>query len=239
MQVKQEEKNFNTDYEAANTSISISAPKKTLIIDSHPILQLGLVTLINSQPTFTACDETISYKQAIPSIKYHQPDLIIIDIKMDGKNGFKLVKQLKAKHARLPILVYCIHNDPVFEERALSAGANGYVSKESDEHTLLKAIGSVLAGHTYMSTGLRTRLSNKLKNGSPINSGSPLELLSNRELQVFSVIGQGLGTREIATHCKVSIKTIESHKEHIKKKLSLKSYTELAKRAIQWFETSS
>lgn len=226
----------DSDFELLGTGSS--SPKRILIIGSYPLLHLGLVTLINAQRNTIAYDETTSYKQAIPAIKKHAPDLLIIDIKMDSKNGLKLVQQVKAKHSGLPILVFCIHDEPVYEERALRTGADGYITKVTDEIGLLKAIDNLLSGKNHISSALQAHLSDKLLNGISITNDSPIEILSPRELQVFYIIGQGLSTREIAEHLKLSIKTIESHKENIKKKLSLKSSTTLIKRASQWFETS-
>ena len=210
--------------------------KKILIVGCHAILHRGLVSLLNELNSTDAFESMVNYKQAPSQIQEFKPDLVIVDVKMNEKQGLQLIRQLRKKHPDISTLAFCIHCDPIYEERALKAGASGYVSKAVDEVNLLKAVDSVLLGHTYMSSGFRSYLSKKIKNGQSMSAENPRENLSDREMEVFSLIGQGIGTRDLAKKLNISIKTIESHKEHIKNKLALNSYSELAKSASLWFE---
>ena len=213
--------------------------KKIMIVGCHAILHRGLVNLLNELKSTNAFDAMVDYKHAPDQIQKLKPDLVIVDVKMNEKQGLELIRQLRKKHPNIPTLAFCIHCDPIYEERALKAGASGYVSKAIDELNLLKAVDSVMSGHTHMSSGFRAYLSKKIKNGQSMSNENPREILSDREMEVFALIGQGIGTRDLAIKLSVSIKTIESHKEHIKNKLSLSSYSELTKSASLWFESSS
>ncbi len=210
--------------------------KTILIVDDHPVLRRGLSALIESERDLAVCGEAISYKTALEAILKFQPDLVVVDIALKGSDGLSLVKYLKAHHPEIPTMVLSMHDEAMYGERALRAGASGYVTKAQLDQTILLAIRQVLDGETYMSKGLEARLAAKYLAGRTLDTGSPLEALSDRELQVFRLIGQGRSTRQIAETLTLSIKTIESHVEHIKQKLVIQSATELAQRAIQWVE---
>jgi DNA-binding NarL/FixJ family response regulator len=162
---------------------------------------------------------------------------VIVDLVLGEEDGLDLVKKIKARHPEIPSLVLSMHDESVYAERSLRAGALGYVTKQQLDDTVLVAIRRLLEGDTYLSDKLERRLAAKYVGGRTLETDSPLNALSDRELQVFRLIGQGRTTREIAATLKLSIKTIESHREHIKRKLSLRSSAELAQRATQWLET--
>lgn len=163
---------------------------------------------------------------------------MIVDLVLDGSNGLDLVKNMKKRHPKIPALVLSMHDEAVYAERSLHAGARGYVTKQQLDETVLVAIRRVLAGHIYMSDTLEAQLAAKFVGGQTLKTDSPLEALSDRELEVFRLIGQGQSTRQIAQALRLSIKTIESHREHIKDKLSIDSSARLAQRATQWVESS-
>ena len=166
-----------------------------------------------------------------------QPDLVIVDLVLEGCDGLDLVKYMKTHHPQIPALVLSMHDEAVYAERSLRAGARGYITKQELGDTLLAAIQRLLDGEMYMSHKLKARLAEKFVTGRTLQTSSPLDALSDRELQVFRLIGQGRSTRQIAETLHLSIKTIESHREHIKRKLSIASAAELAQRATQWIET--
>ncbi len=214
-----------------------SATKTILIVDDHPVLRRGLTALIESDPNLAVCGEAASYRAALEAIRKRPPDLVIVDIELKGGDGLELIKYLKTHNPEIGSLVLSMHDEAVYAERALRAGAAGYVSKQQLDETILLAIRRVLDGETYMSEKLGARLATKYLAGGTLHTGSPLEALSDRELQVFRLIGQGRTTRQIAQSLSLSIKTIESHVEHIKQKLVLQSASELAQRATQWVES--
>ena len=210
-----------------------SAASAVIIVDDHPILRRGLAALIESTPDLAVCGEAATPKEALDQIRRKQPDVVIVDLKLeDSSSGFEIIKAMKSEHPKIPSLVLSMHDEMAYAERSLRAGAKGYVSKQTLDDTVLGAIRCVLAGDTYMSDTLAARLAKRFVSGQTLATDSPLDALSDRELQVFELIGQGLSTREIATKLILSIKTIESHVEHIKHKLNLESAAALVRRAI-------
>jgi DNA-binding NarL/FixJ family response regulator len=214
--------------------------KKTiLIVDDHPVLRRGLAALINFEPDLVVCGEAATYQAALETIREKQPDLVIVDLALGGRDGLDLVKDIKLRHPLIPALVLTMHDESVYAERSLRAGASGYITKDQLDETVLIAIHRVLAGETYISDQLQGRLVSKYIGRRPLETDSPVDTLSNRELQVFRLIGEGKSTRQIAENLSLSIKTIESHREHIKNKLNIESAAKLAQRATQWVETAS
>lgn len=212
--------------------------KKTiLIVDDHPMLRRGLTALIESEPGLAVCGEAASCPAAIDVIRTSRPDLVIVDLVLGGCDGLDLVKDMKRRNPQIPALVLSMHDEAVYAERSLRAGARGYVTKQELDDTLLTAIHRLLDGEMYMSHNLEAQLAAKFVTGRTLNTSSTLDALSDRELQVFRLIGQGRSTRQIGETLHLSIKTIESHREHIKQKLSIASAAELAQRATQWVET--
>lgn len=214
-----------------------SSTSTVLIVDDHPVLRRGLAALIESEPALAVSGEAAAVNEAMVLIGEHQPNLVIVDLTLEGSDGLELVKAMRVKHPTIPALVLSMHDEAVYAERALKAGARGYVTKQQLDDTLLVAIYRILEGETYMSDALEARLAQKFVDGRTLATDSPLDALSDRELQVFGLIGRGLTTRKIAASLNLSIKTIESHLEHIKQKLNLESAAALAQRAAQWVET--
>ena len=213
------------------------AKRSILIVDDHPVLRRGLASLIGSQPDLAVCGEAGSCQAALKAIRESPPDLAIVDLALAGSDGLDLIKEMKTRHPEIPALVLSMHDEAVYAERSLRAGARGYLSKQQLDETVLVAIRRLLAGETYMSEEVAARLAAKFIAGHAPGNDSPMEALSDRELQVFRLIGQGRSTRRIAESLHLSIKTIESHREHIKRKLNLETAAELAWRATQWVET--
>ena len=201
------------------------------------MMRRGLAALIGSEPGLAVCGEAASCRAALDAIRASQPDLVIVDLVLEGCDGLDLVKHMKRVHPQIPALVLSMHDEAVYAERSLRAGARGYVTKQELDDTLLAAIQRLLDGEMYMSHKLEARLAAKFVTGRTLKTNSLLDALSDRELQVFRVIGQGRSMRQIAETLHLSIKTIESYREHIKQKLSIESAAELAQRATQWVDT--
>lgn len=212
--------------------------KAILIVDDHPMFRRGLVSMIESEADLVVCGEASTCRSALDAIQQSKPDLVIVDLRLEGSDdGLDLIKDMKKYHPQIPVLALSMHDEAVYAERSLRAGAHGYITKQQLDKTVLLAIRNLLAGETYMSDNLKERLVAKFVSGQTLETDSPLSVLSDRELQVFQLIGQGRTTRLIAEALHLSIKTIESHREHIKQKLNLDSSAELAQRATQWVET--
>jgi DNA-binding NarL/FixJ family response regulator len=222
---------------ATTTEPGLPARKAILIVDDHPMLRRGLAALIESESDLVVCGEVASCAAALDAIREHSPDLVMVDLSLEGSDGLDLIKEMKARHPEIPTLVLSMYDEAVYGERALRAGAWGYVTKQQLDDTVLLAIRRLLGGEMYLSGKLERRLAAKYLGERTVIAESPLQALSDRELQVFRLIGQGRGTRQIAETLHLSIKTVESHREHIKQKLRLESATELAHRATQWVET--
>jgi DNA-binding NarL/FixJ family response regulator len=212
--------------------------KRVLIVDDHPILRKGLSLLINSEPDLTVVAEAENAQQALEKIAAHKPDMLIVDISLPGIDGIELIKTVKLNHRDLPALVVSMHDESLFAERALRAGARGYIMKQEALEKVLVAIRRVLAGEIFVSEKIATSMLEKLVSSEDKAVSSPIGLLSNRELTVFQMIGQGYKTNQIAEKLHLSIKTIESYRAHIKEKLKLTDGTDLLKYAIQWVQNT-
>ncbi len=210
---------------------------RILIVEDHPVVRRGLVELINAEPDLHVCGEADDAPAAIQSLGQARPDLVIIDISLKRGNGIDLVKQIKARDGQIKLLVTSVHDESLYAERALRAGAMGYVNKSEPIQTILNAIRQVLRGRIFLSMPMVNRM---LQSPAPeATQESPIASLSDRELQVFELISRGLTTREIASKLLLSIKTIETHRDHIRMKLKLKNSTELIHHAVQWFLESN
>ena len=214
------------------------ANKRVLIVDDHSLMRRGLAALIESESNLAVCGEAISCEAGLKAIRDHQPDLVIVDLELEGSNGLDLVKALKKNYPAIPALVLSMHKETLYAERSLRAGARGYVSKQQLDKTVMVAIHRVLTGKIYLSDSLEKQLAAKFVDGKTLDTDIPEVALTDRELQVFRSIGQGYSTRQIANTLNLSVKTIESHRGHIKRKLNIESTEKLAHRAIQWIETS-
>ena len=214
-----------------------AARKAILIVDDHPVLRRGLAALIDSETDLAVCGEAANCAEALEAIRERRPDLVIVDLGLGERDGLELIKEMRRRHTEIPALVLSMHDEAMYAERCLRAGARGYVTKQQLDETVLVAIRRVLDGGTYMSESLAARLATKLIDGQVQGSHSPADALTDRELNVFRLIGQGRTTRQIAAALNLSIKTVESHREHIKRKLAIESSPQLTQRATQWVDS--
>ncbi|MCX7016629.1 MAG: response regulator transcription factor [Candidatus Sumerlaeota bacterium] len=206
---------------------------RVLIVDDHPVVRYGLAQLIDGQKDLAVCGQASGISEAIRVVQDSKPHLAIIDISLQGANGIELIKQIKALDKSVKMLVWSMHDESLFAERALHAGALGYLNKKEAAETILEAIRQVLAGKVYLSPRMTERVMQRLMQGKPAD-GLPTDALSDREMEVFELIGRGMATREIAESLHLSPKTIEAHRDNVKKKLGAETNAELVRRAVQW-----
>ncbi len=211
--------------------------KRVLLVDDHPFMRVGLATLIDRQPDLAVCGEAGNPIEAFHALQKTKPDLILTDLTMPGRSGLEFIKDLRAAEPELAILVVSMHDEAVHAERALRAGARGYIMKEAGGENLLTAIRQVLRGEVYVSPKMSARILEGLSGGRPRGSSSPIEKLTDREFEIFQLIGQGKSTRDIATQLSLSPKTIDVHRANIKEKLELTDVTALIRHAVRWVET--
>jgi len=221
-----------------NASPSVRKPKRILIVDDHPIVREGLNQQINRETDLTVCAQASNATHALAAIEEHKPDLALVDINLPGRNGLELIRDIRAVAPKLPVLVLSMHDETVFAERVLRAGGRGYVCKEAGGDKLLEAIRQVLSGQIYVSETVSTRLLNSLSGRQAAGTVSPVEQLTDRELEVFTLIGQAKETKAIARQLNMSGKTVEAHRAAIKRKLRLKTGPELTRHAVLWVEAS-
>lgn len=206
---------------------------RVLVIDDHPIMRQGLVQLINQQADLMVCWQGEELPKAFEAIKLNKPDILLVDISLKGGSGIELVKNVKTSYPELPSLVLSMHDEMLYAERALRAGAKGYIMKQEAIDTVLVAIRRVLSGEIFLSEKMNEKMLHHLAGGRDALN-SPLESLSDRELEVFRLIGQGRGTRQVADDLRLSVKTVETYRAHIMEKLNIKNATELTMKAFQW-----
>ncbi len=216
-----------------------AARKQILLVDDHPLMRAGLAQLINRQPDLAVCGEAGDPAAANRELSRARPDLILSDISMPGRSGFEFIKDLIASNSNLLILVVSMHDEVVYAERALRAGARGYVMKEAGGENLLAAIRQVLAGQIYLSPKMSAKILEDLSGRRPRGSVSPIEKLSDREFEIFQLVGLGKSTRDIAGQLNLSTKTVDVHRAHIKEKLQLTDSTALVRHAVRWVETQT
>src|SRR3984885_13338260 len=210
------------------------APKvRVFLIDDHPIVRQGLALFIEREPDLLVCGQADGATSALQAIPDLMPDFIVLDISLDGPDGLELLKTLRARFPNMPVLILSMHDESAYAERALRAGANGYIMKQEATEKVLTAIRQILRGEVYVSDRLTKRMLQQFVHGSSLPR-DPLAILSDRELEVYRLIGAGHGTRQIADELHVSAKTIESYQAHIKEKLSLRNARELVQRAVEW-----
>lgn len=205
-----------------------------VVVDDHPILRRGLISLLEAEPDLEVRGEAASAQAALQVIAQQAPDLATVDLGLDGSDGMDLIKAIKTRHPHMRMVVLSMHDESVYAERVLRAGAHGYVTKQQMGDTLVTAVRRALLGEVYMSAALGARLAQRYIGGATATSDSPVAALTDRELTVFRLIGQGQTTRQIALALHLSIKTIEAHREHIKHKLALDSGAALARCATLW-----
>jgi len=222
---------------AAKKSPTKTTRRQVLVVDDHAVLREGLVAQINREPDLVVCGEARNVSEAIAATETLSPDLVLADITLPGRNGLELIRDLRALRPELPVLVLSMHDAALFAERVLRAGGRGYISKQQSGQRLIAAIRHVLNGQIYLSEDVSTQLldsfSGKSKRPKTL---SPVELLTDRELEVFTLIGQAKETKEISSRLTMSAKTVEAHRASIKRKLKLRTGPELTRHAVLWVE---
>ena len=211
-----------------------SAKHRLLIVDDHPLFREGLRQIIERDPELTVCGEASSAAEALEAIPQIKPDLVLVDISLGGTSGIDLLKAIRTEYEELPVLVVSMHEESLYAERALRAGAMGYIMKHEPGKTVKAAIHKLLGGEMYLSEKMSSAVISKFMRGQGDRPASPIELLSDRELEVFRMLGQGKGTRQIAQDLVITIATVNSFRNRIKEKLHLKTATEVMLHAIQW-----
>ncbi|HUV23290.1 MAG TPA: response regulator transcription factor [Gammaproteobacteria bacterium] len=205
---------------------------RILIVDDHPLVRAGLAQLIGDCPDLEVCAEAADMAEALKQIESTNPDLAIIDLSLAGGSGLDLIEHIKARNLNILMLVASMHDEMLYAERVLAAGARGYINKQEAQDSIIRAIRQVLGGKVYLSEAMTERMLNGMVDLRTEKRN--IDSLSNRELQVFELIGQGVPSSQIANQLNLSIKTIETHQAHIKRKLGLGSAHELNQRAIRW-----
>jgi len=201
-------------------------------VDDHPVVHQGIALLVNREADMMVCGEAEGAQSALRAIENERPDLLIVDISRNGPDGIEIIKTIRGRNYSLPILVLSMRDEATYAERALRVGANGYIMKQEATEKVLGAIRRILHGEVYLSERAASKMLNV--RGSTKSEHSPIEELSDRELQVFRLVGEGRPTREIAEQLHLSVKTVESYQAHIKEKLSLRNARELVQRAVEW-----
>ena len=211
--------------------------KRILVVDDHPMMRQGLAQLVGAETDLVVCGEAENAESALDCISTMKPDLVLADISLPGKNGLELIKDFQALQPGLPVLVISMHDESLYAERVLRAGGRGYVMKQEGGKKLMLAIRQVLGGQIYVSEKMSALILELFSGRRGSAEGSPVEKLTDREFEVFQLIGEGKGTREIAEKLHLSVKTVDVHRTNIKKKLKLESANELIRFAVRWSET--
>lgn len=218
----------------AESAAHAAPPRQILLVDDHAIVRQGLASLINREADLFVCGDSENAHEALRQIEKTRPDLVIVDISLSGPDGLDLLKGIRARDPGLPVLILSMLDELLYAERALRAGANGYIMKHQATDKVLIAIRRILDGEIYVSEQIANKMLHQFVGNSPAARRSPVAGLTDRELEVFRLIGKGQGTRQIAEQLCISVKTVESYQAHIKEKLSLRNGRELVQRAIQW-----
>jgi len=211
-----------------------TAETRVLIVDDHPFMRRGLAQTINDQPGLEVCGEAGSAEEALRICESTSPHLAVVDISLGNESGIELIQSIREKWPEVKVLVSSMHDETLFAERALRAGALGYVNKGEPPNVFVAALLRVSTGQIYLSERMTNRMLDQVLTDKSEVKRSPIETLSNRELEVFEMIGKGLATKQIAARLGLSPKTIETYREHIKQKMSLANSTELTRSAVQW-----
>jgi DNA-binding NarL/FixJ family response regulator len=211
--------------------------KRILVVDDHPMMRQGLAQLVGAETDLVVCGEAENAESALDCISTMKPDLVLADISLPGKNGLELIKDFQALQPGLPVLVISMHDESLYAERVLRAGGRGYVMKQEGGKKLMLAIRQVLGGQIYVSEKMSALILEIFSGRRGGAESSPVENLTDREFEVFQLVGEGKGTRDIAEKLHLSVKTVDVHRTNIKKKLKLESATELIRFAVRWSET--
>ena len=212
--------------------------KKLFLVDDHPLVREWLTNLIQQQPDLVVCGEAATGAGAREGITKLRPNIAIVDISLEDSSGIELIKDLRQCCPHVAVLVLSMHEESHYAERALRAGARGYVMKRETATKVITAIRQVLEGRLYVSESLATAMAAQFVAGKTLSSGSPADCLSDRELEVFELLGNGRGTREIAEGLGVSVKTVQAYCARIKEKLSVASASELIREAVRWCDSA-
>jgi DNA-binding NarL/FixJ family response regulator len=207
--------------------------KKIFLVDDHPIVRRGLAQLIDNEPDLTVVGQGEDAYQSLRAIRDALPDLVLVDVSLKDSDGIELLKEIKAQWPDLPVLVLSMHDESLYAERALRAGAGGYIMKQEAPQVLLTAMRTVMSGQVYVSGKMSATLLHRMVGGKRKDGALPMDRLTDRELEIFRMIGAGNSIKEIADKLFLSVKTVEAHREHIKEKLNIKSSAELLRFAIR------
>jgi DNA-binding NarL/FixJ family response regulator len=213
---------------------SAPAKKRVFLVEDHPVFRTGLKHLIDNEPDMQVAGEVESAPQAVSRLREHRVDAAIVDISLEGTDGIELVKHVRAEHETLPLLVLSMHDESVYAMRAIRAGANGYLMKREDPETILAGLRSILAGEMAVSPKFKEHLVSRVLRGGTMAEPNPIDSLTDRELEVLNLVGLGMSSRQIAEKLHLSMKTIESHRLHVKEKLNLQNAGEMVRFAVEW-----
>lgn len=234
MKAPQKKKSATASKVAIRRPTPEPAKKRIYLVDDHPMLRDGMCRLLNSEPGLVCCGQAPSAEEAMSGIPEAAADLVITDITLPNRSGLELIKDLVAYQPGLPVLVYSMHDETFYAERALRAGARGYLMKDAGSEKMIEAVRRILGGEISVSPRIATKIMTFFQNPQARGSESPVEKLSDREFDVFKLIGEGKSTKEIAALLHLSHKTVAVHRGHIKEKLGLGSSGELVHQAIRW-----
>jgi DNA-binding NarL/FixJ family response regulator len=210
---------------------------RVLLVDDHPIVREGLARVIDQEADLMVCGTAVNGREALQAVASAKPDIAVIDVSLEGSHGIDLVKELKGRHPELSVVMLSMHDETLYAERALRAGAKGYVMKREPPQKLLQAVRKVLQGGLFFSEAVTARMLQRVSRNPSREVRLPIERLSDRELEVLELIGRGRTTRQIANELHVSMKTIQAHREHLKEKLDLPDATSLVRFAVHWVES--
>jgi DNA-binding NarL/FixJ family response regulator len=217
-----------------NQNGNTAKKSRVLVVDDHPIVRQGLALMINREADLTVCAEADSAQAAVQAIVTAKPDILVVDISLNGPDGLDLLKDVRTRFPNIPVLILSMHDESIYAERALRAGAQGYIMKQEATDKVLTALRRILSHEIYVSERVANRMLQRYIGSRDPSRPASVADLTDRELEVFRLIGLGHSTRQIAEELHISVKTVESYQAHIKEKLSLRSARELVQHAIQW-----
>jgi len=220
---------------AMNAMLAATEIRSVIIVDDHPIVRQGLRRMLEAEPDLTVAAEADSEQAARAAIRAHTPDIVIVDLSLERGDGIELVREMHQENAELRMLVLSMHDETIYAERLLAAGAMGYIMKQAASDQLLTAVRRVLSGRNYVSDAVQRTLDMRGGESRTVDPADPVSRLSNREVQILNMVGRGMSSRDIATEFSLSVKTIESHRQTIKHKLGLATNNQLLQYAMKWF----
>lgn len=212
----------------------MSHPARIYLVDDHPVFRLGLASLIRSEQGLELSGEAETTKEAMAALQELDVDLVLMDLSLKDGNGLDLIKRLKVLRPKLPVLAVSMHDENLFAERALRAGAIGYISKDTDPSEIIEGVRKALRGEVVLSPAMASKLLRRAMHGGASGPVSPVAVLSDRELEIYELIGRGMTTREVAGSLSISVKTVETHQANIKAKLGVRNANELLRSAVTW-----